>query len=106
MTDFYFSKAFVSLYQSGFHTLQNFLFVDRFLVTLAFTVPQVVDLRRQKPVFTLDTLVAKAQDKVGIFVTPALESLIKSIDGNKILAPDGKVAATDSVPLETLFYPE
>lgn len=101
-----FAKAFFGLYKSGFHTLKNFLFVDRLLVTLVFTMPQVIHLRRQKSVFTLDALVAKAQDKVSIFVTPPFKGLIKSIDGSKIMAPDSEIAAADSVPLEALFYPE
>ncbi len=102
----YFMKAFVRSYLAAIHALKDLLLVHGFLIALVFPVPQMVNLRRQKPVFATDAQMAQAKDEIGIFMAPPFKGLIKTIDRKKIPTPYAKIATPDAAPLETLFYPE
>ena len=101
-----FTKPFFSQDQIRFHALQYPVFIDGLLVALVFAMPKVKDFCRHEPVFSLNTQMREPQDKVRVFMAPALKRLIKPIDTGEIPLPHAEVAASDAAPLKALFYPE
>ena len=100
------SKTPVRLHLIGLHALNDPVFIGKLPITLVFLVPKVKHLGRHEAILSLDTEVAESKNQVGVFVTPALKSLVEAVDLQKILTPDTEIAASNAAPCETLFYPE
>lgn len=64
------------------------------------------DLGRQESIFPSYPEMAEPQHEISIFVAPAFERFVESIDIQEIPPPYAKVATADATPFKSLFYPE